>query len=50
MGMDTSPKLYYWFAAYEGKKGSAMYTFLQDYFFKKNIILSDDNLSKVFLN
>jgi hypothetical protein len=29
LGLDTASKLYYWFAAYEGKKGSYMYNFIQ---------------------
>ena len=41
LGMNSPGKLYYWFAAFEGKQGSRFYTFIQKYFQAKGIVLTD---------
>lgn len=47
-GMNAPNKLYYWFAAYQGKSGNFLYKLIEEYFQKWNIYLTDSIMDQIF--
>lgn len=45
LGMDTPSKLFYWVKAFEGQKGSYIYSLIQDYFLLQGVNMTDGNMT-----